>query len=125
MPKVFASHIHWYSFTINSLKSLSPKSFDPCKKPLKLVYTYDNIIHGLGALLSNAELESLRKSQGLVFDYIDRNVTLDTTHTFEFLSLNPVTGLWPASQYGKDVILGVIDAGVWPESLSFKDDGND
>ncbi|KAI3460189.1 hypothetical protein Pfo_016852 [Paulownia fortunei] len=123
MPKAFASHNHWYSFTINSLKSASPKSLDHYQKPLSLVYTYDNAFHGFSAMLSKDELEALKKSPGFVSAYSDRNVTLDTTHTFEFLSLNPITGLWPASDYGKDVIVGVIDTGVWPESLSFKDDG--
>ncbi|KAL0432548.1 UNVERIFIED_CONTAM: Subtilisin-like protease SBT3 [Sesamum latifolium] len=123
MPKAFASHNHWYSFTIKSLKSVSSKSLDHHRKPLKLVYTYDNVFHGFSALLSNDELEALKKSPGFVSAYSDRSVTLDTTHTFEFLSLNPVTGLWPASEYGKDVIVGVIDTGVWPESPSFNDDG--
>ncbi|PIN21074.1 Tripeptidyl-peptidase II [Handroanthus impetiginosus] len=110
MPKAFASHIHWYSYTVNSLRSVSPKSH---QKPLRLVYTYDNVFHGF----------ILKKLPGFVSAYSDRSVTLDTTHTFEFLSLNPVTGLWPASVYGKDVIVGVIDTGVWPESRSFNDDG--
>ncbi|KAI3465338.1 hypothetical protein Pfo_022001 [Paulownia fortunei] len=123
MPNAFASHNHWYSFTINSLKSVSSKSLDEHESPLKLVYTYDNAFHGFSAMLSKDELDALEKSPGFVSAYSDRNVTLDTTHTFEFLSLNPVTGLWPASEYGKDVIVGVIDTGVWPESLSFKDDG--
>ncbi|KAK6130821.1 hypothetical protein DH2020_035433 [Rehmannia glutinosa] len=123
MPKAFASHNHWYSFTINSLKSVSSKSLDHHHKPLGIVYTYDNAFHGFSAMLSNDELEALKRSPGFVSAYSDRNVTLDTTHTFEFLSLNPITGLWPASDYGRDVIVGVIDTGVWPESQSFKDDG--
>ncbi|KAK6116274.1 hypothetical protein DH2020_049996 [Rehmannia glutinosa] len=123
MPKAFASHNHWYSFTINSLKSVSSKSFDHHRKPLGIVYTYDNTFHGFSAMMSNDELEALKRSPGFVSAYSDRNVTLDTTHTFEFLSLNPITGLWPASDYGRDMIVGVIDTGVWPESQSFKDDG--
>ncbi|KAL8145186.1 hypothetical protein AgCh_003407 [Apium graveolens] len=117
MPKAFASHGHWYTSTIESVKSTS-HAYAP-----SVIYTYDNALHGFSASLSKSELETLRKSSGFVSAYSDRTVTLDTTHTFEFLSLNPDTGLWPASNYGKDVIIGVIDTGVWPESASYKDDG--
>ncbi|CAK9135339.1 unnamed protein product [Ilex paraguariensis] len=75
------------------------------------------------AMVSQDELESVKKSPGFLSAYRDRHVTIDTTHTTEFLSLNTATGLWPASDYGKDVIVGVIDTGVWPESPSFRDDG--
>ncbi|XP_057779876.1 subtilisin-like protease SBT3 [Salvia miltiorrhiza] len=121
MPKVFPTHNHWYSFTINSLKASLDHHHH--QKPLKLVYTYDNAFHGFSAVMSKDEVEALKRTPGFVSAYSDRNVTVDTTHTFEFLSLNPSTGLWPASEYGKDVIVGVIDTGVWPESPSYRDDG--
>ncbi|XP_022875723.1 subtilisin-like protease SBT1.9, partial [Olea europaea var. sylvestris] len=123
MPKVYSHYTHWYSSTVDSLKSIRPTSNGQHSNPPNLVYTYDNAFHGFSAVLSEQELEHLKKSPGFVSAYNDKVVTLDTTHTFEFLSLNPSTGLWPASQYGKDVIVGVIDTGVWPESLSYNDDG--
>ncbi|KAL3505156.1 hypothetical protein ACH5RR_034997 [Cinchona calisaya] len=121
MPKPFSSHQHWYSSILDSLKSTSPNSHQ--ENPPILLYTYDTVLHGFSALLSRAELEALKKLLGLVSAYSDKVATLDTTHSCEFLSLNPFTGLWPASEYGKDVIVGVMDTGVWPESLSYKDDG--
>ncbi|KAA8528520.1 hypothetical protein F0562_035875 [Nyssa sinensis] len=123
MPKAFASHQHWYSSTVDSIKSAGPTKSSSHQSTPSLVYTYDNAFHGFSAVLSRDELETLKKSPGFVSAYSDRTVTLDTTHTFEFLSLNPVTGLWPASDYGKDVIVGVIDTGIWPESKSFNDYG--
>ncbi|KAG8377584.1 hypothetical protein BUALT_Bualt08G0048300 [Buddleja alternifolia] len=45
------------------------------------------------------------------------------THTFQFLSLNDVMGLWPTSKHGQDVIVGVICSGVWPESPCYRDNG--
>lgn len=60
---------------------------------------------------------------GFISAIKDRSHILHTTHTPKFLNLNTFTDLWPASNYGEDVIVGVIDSGVWPESESFKDTG--
>ncbi|KAI8015168.1 Subtilisin-like protease SBT3 [Camellia lanceoleosa] len=123
MPKAFTTHHHWYSSIIDSIKSVESTSSNGHHSTPSHVYTYDHAFHGFSAVLSKDELESLKNSPGFVSSYSDRQATIDTTHTTDFLSLNPATGLWPASNYGKDVIVGVIDTGVWPESESFKDDG--
>ncbi|KAL3840416.1 hypothetical protein ACJIZ3_025007 [Penstemon smallii] len=120
MPKAFSSHHYWYSSTLQSIKSAD----DPTSiQGPKLVYTYDNAFHGFTAVMSKQELDNLKKSPGFLSAYVDDIVIPDTTHTYKFLSLNTATGLWPASEYGKDVIIGVVDTGIWPESPSFKDDG--
>ncbi|KAL7262252.1 hypothetical protein ACSBR1_000599 [Camellia fascicularis] len=129
MPKAFTSHHHSYSSTIDSLKPPTPTNTThtsqfstPSSSPM-LIYTYDNVVHGFSALLFEAELASVKKSQGYVSAYIDRKFQLHNTHTPEFLSLNLSSGLWPALNYSEDVIVGVVDSRVWPESLSFKEDG--
>lgn len=121
MAKPFTSPHHWYSSILDSITIANPAT-SKRHKP-SLLYTYDNALHGFSATLSRDELEALKKAPGFVSAYADKQVTLDTTHTTEFLSLNPHSGLWPASNYGEDVIIGVIDSGVWPESQSFRDDG--
>ncbi|KAL8523205.1 hypothetical protein ACS0TY_013249 [Phlomoides rotata] len=124
MPKAFSSCHHWYSTTLNSIKVTSKSSSDDQHLPLpKLVHTYDNAFYGFSALLSNGELESLSKSPGFISAHIDRPIKPDTTQTYKFLSLNTASGIWPASQFGKDVIIGIVDSGIWPESPSFRDDG--
>ncbi|KAH7567441.1 hypothetical protein ACOSP7_010662 [Xanthoceras sorbifolium] len=123
MPKTFTSHQLWHSSIIDSLTSTNTASSDDRRWSPALAYSYENAAHGFSAVLSQQELETLKKFPGFVSAYSDKNVTLDTTHTPEFLSLNSATGLWPASNYGEDVIVGVIDTGVWPEGDSYKDDG--
>lgn len=119
MPKGFTSSHHWYSSIVDFATKTSDDQFSVSRH----LYSYDNALDGFSAVLSKDELESLKKVPGFVSSYPDRVVKLDTTHTTEFLGLNHATGLWPASHYGKDVIIGMIDTGVWPESKSFNDDG--
>ncbi|XP_057794459.1 subtilisin-like protease SBT3 [Salvia miltiorrhiza] len=120
MPKAFSTHHHWYS---SLLKSVARTWLDADGSEPKLVHTYDNAFHGFSAVMSESEVAALKKSPGFLSAYPDDVVTPDTTHSYKFLSLNTATGLWPASQYGKDVIIGVVDSGIWPESPSFNDDG--
>ncbi|KAK9112746.1 hypothetical protein Scep_020265 [Stephania cephalantha] len=111
MPKVFSSHHSWYIATLSSIQNRN------------LIYTYSNVVHGFSATFSNEELEEFQTMPGFVSSIRDVPVTLDTTHTPEFLHLNSFHGAWPASHYGEGVIVGVVDSGVWPESESFRDDG--
>jgi subtilisin family serine protease len=123
-PQIFITHHDWFKSTIHSLNSktllLDDHDYQSHKK---LVYSYDNAMYGFSALLSSNELETLKTIDGFVAAYQDRTATIDTTHTFEFLSLDSPNGLWHASNFGDDIVVGVIDSGVWPESQSFKDDG--
>ncbi|KAK9697455.1 hypothetical protein RND81_08G038700 [Saponaria officinalis] len=124
MPNVFTSHHHWYSSTVDSLDSgpfdgRKPSSVDVPT----ILYTYDNALHGFSASLTQNEIQTLKNHPAFVTSYKEAQATIDTTRTIDFLSLNSRTGLWPASDYGHDVTVGVIDSGVWPESKSFSDEG--
>ncbi|KAB1211886.1 Subtilisin-like protease [Morella rubra] len=124
VPKVFTNHQNWYFSIITSLTSTNPPSVESQGSSPSLLYVYNHAFEGFNALLSKDELESMKESSGYISAHSDTShVTLETTYTPEFLFLNPNTGLWPASNYGKEVIVGVIDTGIWPESESFKDTG--
>ncbi|KAF6168114.1 hypothetical protein GIB67_011499 [Kingdonia uniflora] len=120
MPKAFSSHHHWYSATLDSLKTYSNKV--STSVPPKHLYTYNYAIHGFSAVLSPEELEALKKTPGCITVYPDHTLHLDTTRTIDFLSLNKAGGLWPALNYGTYSIISVIDSGVLPESVSIGDD---
>lgn len=113
----------WYVSIINSLKFASPTLMDDDESPSSLLYTYNNVFHGFSATLTLDELEALKRYLGFISAYIDTIVRLVTTHTPNFLSLNASNSLWNASNYGKDIIIGIFDTGVWPESPSFNDKG--
>ncbi|KAG1327987.1 subtilisin-like protease SBT1.9 [Cocos nucifera] len=119
MPKAFSGHHSWYTSVVAAATTTS----DSISSNSNLIYVYDHAIHGFSARLSPSQLQQLKKSHGYLSSYRDTGVTVDTTHTPEFLHLSPYSGLWPASNFGKDVIIGVVDTGIWPESQSFNDDG--
>ncbi|KAL3321904.1 hypothetical protein AABB24_039493 [Solanum stoloniferum] len=115
MPKAFSSHHSWYLSTLASISDSSNHG--------SLVYAYTNAIHGFSASLTPSELQVIKKSQGYLSSTKDMTVKIDTTHTSQFLGLNSNSGAWPKSDYGRDVIIGLVDTGVWPESKSYNDNG--
>ncbi|KAK4358077.1 hypothetical protein RND71_023687 [Anisodus tanguticus] len=122
MPKAFSSPHAWYLATLASVvDSSSNKNSMPSSK---LVYAYANAMHGFSASLTPSELELMKNSLGYVSSMKDMTVRIHTTHTTQFLGLNSIatSSAWQKSDYGKDVIIGVVDTGVWPESKSYDDD---
>ncbi|XP_050365249.1 subtilisin-like protease SBT3 [Argentina anserina] len=116
MPKAFADHHSWYLSTVDSVLSTSSISS-------KLIYSYTHVLHGFSASLSVPELEALKTYPGYISSVRDLPVKPDTTHSSQFLGLNSKAGAWPVSNYGKGIIIGLVDTGVWPESESFNDAG--
>lgn len=114
MPGAFSDHHSWYTATLSSTTDNGPASPE-------LLYTYHHAMHGFSARLTDSQLRSLARSHGFLSSHRDRTLEVHTTHTSDFLGLNKLAGAWPAGNYGKDVIIGVIDSGIWPESPSFRD----
>ncbi|KAL5062495.1 hypothetical protein RYX36_024232 [Vicia faba] len=127
MPKPFTNHHTWYQSTLSS--ALQNSQFTTTTNNLnslissKFIYTYTHVMNGFSANLSPKEHELLKTSPGYISSIPDLPVKLDTTYSPQFLGLNPNKGAWHDSDFGIDVIIGVIDTGVWPESDSFKDYG--
>ncbi|GMP45291.1 hypothetical protein CsSME_00013868 [Camellia sinensis var. sinensis] len=77
-------------------------------------------MHGFSARLTPFQLFKLEKSPAHHATYHESFGKLLTTRTPKFLGLKHKTGVWPASSYGKGVIIGIIDIG---DSESFADTG--
>lgn len=118
-PALFASHVDWYSSAIASVKGLNQEKFDAQQHGL--LYAYDTVFHGFAAKLSKSEAEALAKMDGILSIMPDAVANLHTTRTPAFMGLNESVGLWPASDFGDEVIIGVMDSGIWPERSSFDD----
>ncbi|KDP41714.1 hypothetical protein JCGZ_16121 [Jatropha curcas] len=119
MPKAFSTQHSWHLATLSSVfadsKAASSNS--------KLLYSYTHVMNGFSAHLSSSELEALKNSPGYISSTKDRPVKPDTTRSPTFLGLTSNSGAWKVSNYGEDIIIGVVDTGVWPESESFGDKG--
>ncbi|XP_047169445.1 subtilisin-like protease SBT1.1 [Vigna umbellata] len=89
----------------------------------QLLYVYETSLFGFAAQLSNKQLEYLNQVDGFVAALPDELLTLHTTYTPHFLGLQEGEGLWSASNLASDVIIGVLDTGIWPEHISFQDTG--
>uniref|UniRef100_A0A6N2M5F4 Inhibitor I9 domain-containing protein n=1 Tax=Salix viminalis TaxID=40686 RepID=A0A6N2M5F4_SALVM len=120
MPKAFSDHHSWYLATISSISDTAKSTFT---KTSKHIYTYTSSVHGFSASLTQSELEALKKSPGYISSTRDRQMKVHTTHTSQFLGLSPSSGAWPTANYGEDIIIGLVDTGIWPESESFSDEG--
>ncbi|CAD6229523.1 unnamed protein product [Miscanthus lutarioriparius] len=94
--------------------------------------TLDSIIHnykhgfsGFAAMLTEDQAKQLAELTEVISIEPSRSYTTMTTRSWDFLGLNHQTPseLLQRSNYGEDVIIGVIDTGIWPESRSFSDEG--
>ncbi|KAL5583669.1 hypothetical protein UlMin_016111 [Ulmus minor] len=114
-PSFFTSHHHWYNSILHSLPS-SPH-------PSKLLYTYEKAVNGFSATLTASQAAKLRGTPGVLSVVPDQVRQIHTTRTYRFLGLADGFGLWRDSNYADDVIVGVLDTGIWPERPSFSDSG--
>ncbi|BFG24151.1 hypothetical protein CerSpe_104250 [Prunus speciosa] len=113
-PALFSSHQSWYTSIIQNL---------PSPHPTKLLYTYDRAVHGFSATLTSSQATQLLSHPSVLSVTPDQPRQLHTTHTPNFLGLADSFGLWPNSDYADDVVIGVLDTGIWPERPSFSDSG--
>ncbi|KAF5191187.1 Subtilisin-like protease SBT1.5 [Thalictrum thalictroides] len=127
-PSIFSDVEHWYRSTLRSLSSsLEFQRFEDTD----FVHVYKNVFHGFSAELTPRQAELIKTRQEVLAVYPNRILQLHTTHSPQFLGLINVNntpipnGLIEESDYGSNVIIGVLDSGVWPETRSYNDNGLD
>jgi subtilisin family serine protease len=89
------------------------------------VYNYQYSFNGFAAKLSHDQAKQMQSVDGVVAVRADELLILDTATTPGFIGLEDSGGLWEqlggVGSSGEDVIIGIVDGGIWPESLSFTD----
>lgn len=121
MPSAFDNHEQWYASTVKSLQGFEEEEEEEGEK---ILYSYDHAFHGFATKLSRAQAEALESMEGILGVYPETVYELHTTRSPTFLGLNGNDGSeWSVAEQSVDVVVGVLDTGVWPESPSFADDG--
>lgn len=128
MPKSFSSHLDWYSSKVKSVLSKSLDDEEEEKEEQRIIYNYQSAFHGVAAKLNSDEAARLEKEDGVVAIFPETKYQLHTTRSPMFLGLDPSQSknTWSekmAVAGDHDVIVGVLDTGIWPESESFNDTG--
>ncbi|VAI70483.1 unnamed protein product [Triticum turgidum subsp. durum] len=93
-----------------------------------IVYSYKHGFSGFAAMLTESQAETIAKFPEVVTVKPNTYHETHTTRSWDFLGLDhnqprQQPGLLRKAKYGEDVIVGVIDTGIWPESRSFDDNG--
>ncbi|CAL1375539.1 unnamed protein product [Linum trigynum] len=90
--------------------------------PRPLVHRYRHAVTGFAAELTAEEVKAMETKEGFVRAWPDKTLSLATTHSQEFMGLHQNAGVWKSTNYGKGVIIGVVDTGTTPGHPSFSDE---
>ncbi|KAI3521314.1 hypothetical protein L1887_10777 [Cichorium endivia] len=117
-PSVFPTHEHWYDSTLAAISDQNHLSS-------RIIHTYETVFHGFSAKLSAVEASKLESASGVLSVIPEQVRHLHTTRSPEFLGLktSDSAGLLKESDFGSDLVIGVLDTGIWPERESFNDRG--
>jgi subtilisin family serine protease len=86
------------------------------------LYGYYYTFNGFAAAMTLEQANKMSAQAGVIAVTPNEVSYVDTSSTPAFLGLtDPNNGLWSLGVLGEDVIIGIVDSGVWPESLSYSD----
>ncbi|XP_071696604.1 CO(2)-response secreted protease-like [Rutidosis leptorrhynchoides] len=98
-----------------------------------IVHNYQNSFLGFAAHLTEKEAQDIALNPGVVSVFPDPVLQLHTTRSWDFLkyqtlveaNIRQTSAAYniSSSHAASDVVIGVMDTGIWPESESFNDDG--
>lgn len=92
-----------------------------------LLYNYKHSINAFAAILTPQQASKLLELDEVVSVIESKKYMMHTTRSWEFSGVEEdkptINDLVSRANYGKDVVIGMLDSGVWPKSKSFSDKG--
>ncbi|KGN49345.1 subtilisin-like protease SBT5.6 isoform X2 [Cucumis sativus] len=92
-----------------------------------LLYNYKHSINAFAAILTPQQASKLSDLDEVVSVIESKKYRMETTRSWEFSGVEEdkptINDLVSRANYGKDVVIGMLDSGVWPKSKSFSDKG--
>ncbi|KAI3467395.1 hypothetical protein Pfo_024058 [Paulownia fortunei] len=107
--------------TVTSFKNSTLKCFKKYFPRNALVRSYKRSFNGFAAYLTNQEQQKLTGFEEVVSIFPSRTLWPQTTRSWDFMGLSENVNR--NSNTGSDIVIGVLDSGIWPESESFSDKG--
>ncbi|RZC58167.1 hypothetical protein C5167_005463 [Papaver somniferum] len=83
-------------------------------------YSYQRSFNGFAARLTEEEVEKMTGMEGVVSVFPSRTNQLHTTRSWDFMGF---TQHVKRASIESNVVAGMLDTGIWPESESFSDEG--
>ncbi|KAK8615275.1 hypothetical protein V6N13_069052 [Hibiscus sabdariffa] len=86
-----------------------------------LIRSYRRSFNGFAAKLTDDEAKKLASFKGVISVFPNKVYHLQTTRSWDFMGFNQAVKRNATAE--SNVVIGVIDSGIWPESDSFSDEG--
>ncbi|GFZ17790.1 subtilisin-like serine endopeptidase family protein [Actinidia rufa] len=97
-------------------------SFDEAQEAA--LHHYTKSFRGFSAMLTPEQAQKLAEKDSVVSVFESRMNELHTTHSWQFLGIDSINQYKQLPMDSKsNIIVGMIDTGIWPESKSFIDEG--
>ncbi|XVF83796.1 hypothetical protein PTKIN_Ptkin16aG0521200 [Pterospermum kingtungense] len=85
-----------------------------------LLHSYQRSFNGFAAKLTEDEAQKLASMEGVVSVFPSQKKKLHTTRSWDFMGF---TQNVRRASLESDIVIGMLDTGIWPESESFSDEG--
>ncbi|KAM5551586.1 cucumisin-like [Rosa sericea] len=105
---------------VNMLQDVVDSSNIDIAHEALLLHSYKRSFNGFAAMLTEQEAQKMTGMDGVVSVFPSKQRSVKTTKSWNFLGFPETV---KRSALERDIIVGVMDSGIWPESDSFSDAG--